>query len=66
MVRFEIKWSRKGQALFGRICGRFGWKDVHLTVNGHCLVNVRDEDLEVFRMTASRHFFSIIEKLEMA
>lgn len=45
------------------ICEKFGWKHVHLTVNGHCLVRVKSTDLEVFEETANRHFISIIKRL---
>lgn len=63
MRRFEIKWSSKGIDRFGYICGHFGWNDLHLTLNGHCWVSVRDKDMETFMKTAERHFFSIIRKL---
>lgn len=60
---FEIKFNKKGMLRKEYICEKFGWKHVHLTVNGHCLVRVKYTDLEVFEETAKRHFFSIIKRL---
>lgn len=60
---FEIKFNKKGLEKKNEICGHFGWKNVHLTLNGHCLVKVTDKHVEAFEETANRHFISIIKRL---
>jgi hypothetical protein len=60
---FEIKFNKKGMHKKNDICSFFGWKNVHLTVNGHCIVSVLPEHLEAFEETARRHSFSIIKRL---
>ncbi len=62
MSEFEIKFNKKGLEKKDYICEHFGWKNVHLTVNGHCLVSVQSKDLKVFEETANRHYFSIIKR----
>ena len=60
---FEIKFSKKGLERKDDICCHFGWRNIHLTLHGHCNVSVLPEHLEAFEETARRHFFSIIKWL---
>lgn len=60
---YEIKFNREGLRKRDAICTYFGWRDIHLTVNGHCIVRVRPEHQEVFDKTVGKHIISIIKRL---
>ena len=62
MKEFEIKFNKKGMPFKERICKRFGWGDVHLTVNGHTIVAVKEDDMEAFNATVAQLYLAIIER----
>jgi hypothetical protein len=63
MNKFEIKFNKKGCLKKDEICNFFGWNNVHLTVNGHCIVCVRSDKMEAFEKTVERLFISVIKRL---
>ena len=63
MQEFEVKFNKTAMPYRERICKRFGWKDVHLTLNGHTIVGVKEADMSVFMETVRQHYLSIIERL---
>ncbi len=62
MKEFEIKFNKKAEPYKRRICERFGWKDVHLTLNGHTIVRVKETDITAFFETVEQLYLSIIER----
>lgn len=59
---FEVKFLKEGMKRREAVCKYFGWGEVHLTVNGHCTVRVREEHLEVFERAVLKGLFSIIKR----
>ena len=62
MKEFEVKFNKKAMPYKERICKRFGWKDVHLTINGHTIVAVKEADMKAFEDTVAQLYLSIIER----
>ena len=63
MKQFEIKFNKRAMPFKERICKRFGWENVHLTLNGHTIVIVREADIKNFNETVRQLYLSIIERL---
>lgn len=63
VTKFEIKFNKKGCLKKDEICNFFGWNNVHLTVNGHCIVSVRSDKMEAFEKTVERLFISVIKRI---
>lgn len=55
-----VKWFTKDKAAISAIRKRFGIPP-YTTINGWSPAMVREEDLDMFRETARRGFFSCIE-----
>ena len=62
MKEFEVKFNKKGMPFKERICSRFGWKDIHLTINGHTIVAVKEADIKAFEDTVAQLYLSIVER----
>ena len=62
MKEFEVKFNKKAMPFKERICKRFGWEDIHLSVNGHTIVRVKEADMEAFTATVEQLYLAIIER----
>lgn len=61
MRRFRIKLWTKDETIISKICCRFNL-DYHPTLNSLMDVEISDEDVDLFKETARRGFFSICQE----
>lgn len=61
--KMVVKFFRAGRYYKERICRRFGWNITSETVNGHSIVEVKEEDMPDLDKTVKGGFIGIIKWL---